>query len=53
MPKFTVRMDVCLTYEIEADDEDTAQEEAESRYDSDDFGDDQRVVETLVFGEDE
>ena len=53
MPKFTIRMDVALTYEVEAADEDEAIEEAQNRYDCDDLGEDRRITETLAFCDEE
>lgn len=51
LERYTVRIDACFSYEIEAEDEDSAIEQAEAQFDKDQTGG--RITETLVFeGED-
>lgn len=52
MPKYTVRIDACFTYEIEADSEDEAAAAAETQFENGEY-EDNRVTEVLVFGDDE
>lgn len=51
LERYTVRIDASFSYEVEAEDEDSAIEQAEAQFDKDQTGG--RITETLVFeGED-
>ena len=47
LERYTVRIDACFSYEIEAGDEDSAIEQAEAQFAKDQTGG--RITETLVF----
>lgn len=51
MANYTVRIDVCFTYNVEAENEDEAAEIAEAMLDEDMSGG--RITETIVFDQEE